>query len=83
MCCLSKSFQVRGIAIPKAAEIEVESGLRQKRRKYLTSFWETDIPPIVCSCVSSSSGQYFMPVDDAPRPKSINHGCVKHIVQGS
>jgi hypothetical protein len=56
------SFQVRGNAIPKAAEIEVE-GWPTKRRKY-SLLLETGYPTQLSVRVKiiSSSGQYFMPV---------------------
>jgi hypothetical protein len=67
MCCLSKSpFRLEAIAIPKAAEIEVEEWLRQKRRKY-SLLLETGYPTIVCSC-ENYLGQYFMPYVDAHVP---------------
>jgi hypothetical protein len=79
MCCLSKSpFRLEAIAIPKAAEIEVEVAC-QKRHKYSRFFWKPDIPAIVCSYeIISSSGIFMSVVLDAPRPKSINHRGVKY-----
>jgi hypothetical protein len=73
------SFRLEAIAIPKAAEIEVEEW--PTPNVVNTHFLGKDIPQLSVSCENYLffRSVFYARMLDAPRPKSINHRVLKHI----
>jgi hypothetical protein len=84
MCCLSNSpCRLEAIAIPKAAEIEVEVAYA-KCVIDTRSFLGNRISRLIVCLYENHlffRSVFYVRRLDAPRPKSINHLGVKYIVQ--
>jgi hypothetical protein len=81
-CLLNSPFKLEAIAIPSAAEIEVEEWPTPKYRSRFLLETRNTAELTIGMKIFSSTGHYVHRLD-GPHPKSINHLGVKNIMQGN
>jgi hypothetical protein len=80
VCLLNSPFKLEAIAIPSAAEIEVEWPTPKYRSRF--RFWETSRVDDWYENFLFGRSRFYVHRFDGPHPKSINSG-VKNIMQGN